>query len=577
MSSLRQPVDAAGVAALSHDLVEQADDIIFIAEASGQIVFLNAVGRRLLAATACPPNLIALVPPERQASATAVLARAVAEDAPVQVTLPVTTSVGTRLMLETNLRRTRPAGEACLVQGIARDVTARMQWEVRMARRAMRDALTGLPNRAVLLERLAQAIVAARRAEATVACLLLDLDQFAAVNDAIGQAGGDALLRQIVPRLTPLLRDADTLARLGGDEFALLLPDADAAGATLVAVRLLHALVAPFIIGDRTLRVSASIGIAVWPTQADDADSLLRRATAALRAAKRTHGGYALYSPERDQAVHNSATLTAELHEAITGDQFALHYQPQVHMTSGVVARVEALVRWNHPRLGLLGPDHFVALAEESGQARALSQWVLTAALRDCRAWHAAGFRLHVSVNLSPHDLSDPWLAETVLAVLAAHEVEPSQLTLELTESSLVAHPEQAIQTVTALTEHGVRLAVDDYGTGYSSLALLRQLPVSELKIDKSFVLRMAVNDRDATIVRSTIEMGHQLGIEIVAEGVEDRATWRLLDALACDLAQGYCVSRPLPGEQLLAWLATPTWSRQPAGTVPLSSCRLPE
>jgi EAL domain-containing protein (putative c-di-GMP-specific phosphodiesterase class I) len=291
------------------------------------------------------------------------------------------------------------------------------------------------------------------------------------------------------------------------------------------------------------------------PEHGEDADTLLRRADIAMYAAKRAHGGFAFYQPEQDDHTLDRLLLAGELRHAIENDQLVLHYQPKASFATGCVSHVEALVRWNHPQRGLVPPDQFIPLAEQTGLIRPLFLWVLNDALRQCSVWRQEGIGLHVAVNLSMRNLQDPRLPDTLVNLLSRWNLEPAWVELEITESTLAADPERAMKILTRFSTLGMRIAIDDFGTGYSSLAYLKRLPVDEIKIDKSFVLGMVNDENDATIVRSTIDLGHNLGLKVVAEGVEDQATWDLLTAWGCDLAQGYFLSRPLPAPDFVAWL----------------------
>jgi diguanylate cyclase (GGDEF)-like protein len=383
----------------------------------------------------------------------------------------------------------------------------------------------------------------------------MDLDRFKEVNDTFGHHYGDLLLRQAGERLQCALRGADTLARLGGDEFAVLLPVSDEADAADVAKRLLQTLEEPFAIEGHNLDIGASIGIAVCPDHAGDADTLLQRADVAMYVAKRSGTGYAVYTSDQDQHSPNRLSLAGELRHAIEQDQLVLYYQPKLDLSTREVVGVEALVRWQHPGQGLVLPDQFIPLAEQSGLIHPLAEWVLGEAARQYHQWRSAGFDLPVAVNLSMRNLHDPRLSHTIAHLLATWNLTAAALHLEITESSLMADPDRALAVLGRLRELGLSIAIDDFGTGYSSLAYLKRLPVAELKLDRSFVRDMASDHRDRAIVRSTVELAHNLGLRVVAEGVEDRASQELLALLGCDQAQGYYISRPLPAADLTDWL----------------------
>jgi diguanylate cyclase (GGDEF)-like protein len=451
-----------------------------------------------------------------------------------------------------------------------RDIAERKQAQAALEHQAVTDALTGLPNRLLLHDRLSQAILSARRDETPLALLVMDLDRFKEVNDTLGHHYGDLLLRELGVRLRGLLREADTAARLGGDEFAVLLPRANAEDAEKAARRLLEALEQPFIVDGHPVEVGASIGVAIFPEHGSDPGTLLRRADVAMYVAKRNQSEFSLYSPELDQHSPDRLSLAAELRAAIEQDQLELFYQPKADMASGRITSVEALVRWRHPQRGLVPPDEFIPLAEQSGQVRALSRWVLNSALSQAQLWEKRGRALAVAVNLSMRDLQDPGLPETVAAMLAHWGVSPTLLSLEITESTLMADPAQAMEIVRRLSAMGVRIAIDDFGTGYSSLAYLKRLAVNELKVDRSFVRHVVTDSHDVAIVRSTIGLAHELGLEVVAEGIEDQPTWDLLAQLGCDTAQGYFISRPLPIGDLDRWVDESGWLLGSDDTPPL-------
>ena len=441
-----------------------------------------------------------------------------------------------------------------LLYSIIHDVTERKHAEEALEHQALHDGLTGLPNRLLLQDRVNQAIGMAVRDGRPFALCVIDLDRFKDVNDSLGHLAGDQLLQEVAYRLRQALRATDTVARLGGDEFAIVLPEADAEAATLAAQKLVEALAASLVLEGHEVAVGASIGIALFPENGDDADTLLRRADVAMYVAKQARGGYALYAPDQDQSSSQRLSLVGALRRAIADDELTLHYQPKVDCRTGAVAGVEALVRWQHPQYGLMAPDQFIPLAEQTGLIRPLTRWVMNAAVSQTRKWHDQGLLLSVAVNLSAHDLQDAELAVWVRQLLARWNVGAEWLKLELTESALMADPTQALQVLTELCDLGVRIAIDDFGTGYSSLGYLKRLPAHEIKIDRSFVADMAAQERDHAIVRSTIDLGHNLGLSAVAEGVEDKRTLELLIRLGCDLAQGFYLSRPLPPESVAEW-----------------------
>lgn len=422
---------------------------------------------------------------------------------------------------------------------------------------ALHDSLTDLPNRALFHDRVEQAVATARRSGVHVAVLLIDLDRFKDVNDTLGHQSGDLLLQALGPRLRAALRESDTIARLGGDEFGVLLPEVDGPdGALLVAGRLGEALGEPFVVDELVLETEASIGIAVYPDHGEDVATLIRRADVAMYMAKERHQGVELYASEHDHYSPARLGLLGQLRRAMERGELVLHYQPKASLRTGEIHCVEALVRWQHPERGLLLPAEFVPLAEHTGLMRPLTHCVLEQAIRQCRKWDDEGVCLDIAVNLSARDLLDLELPDKVATLLERWGVAPARLELEVTESTILADPLRARAVLTRLGESGVRVAIDDFGSGYTSLGYLKRLPVDVLKIDRSFVLNMGAEDQDAVIVRTAIELGHNLGLEVVAEGVESADTWNELRRLGCDLAQGYFLSTPMPPAELATWLA---------------------
>jgi diguanylate cyclase (GGDEF)-like protein len=421
---------------------------------------------------------------------------------------------------------------------------------------AWHDALTGLPNRLLLKDRVQQAILAARREGHSVAVLLMDLDRFKEINDTLGHHHGDAVLQQIGPRLRAVLRESDTLARLGGDEFAIVLPRvADPAAAIKVVDKLRRALVEPFEVQGFSLEVDACVGIAMFPDHGDDVDTLIQRADVAMYLAKAARSGCEIYTASRDHHSASRLTLLSELRGAISTGELILHYQPKAEIASGRITGVEALVRWEHPTRGLIPPDEFIPLAEHTGLIRELTSDVMCQAMVQCRRWLDEGMEVGISVNLSMRNLLDHRFPEETAELLDVWNVPPSLLTLEITESTIMADPMRVLQVVSKLSEMGVSMSVDDFGTGYSSLEHLKRLPISEIKIDKSFVMSMPHSHSDAAIVRSTIDLSHNLGRRVVAEGVESEEILHRLDALGCDMIQGFYLSRPVPAGEITKML----------------------
>jgi diguanylate cyclase (GGDEF)-like protein len=421
---------------------------------------------------------------------------------------------------------------------------------------AIHDALTGLPNRVLFRERVEQAIHGARRSDAGCTVMLMDLNHFKEINDTLGHHQGDLLLHEVATRLRATLRAGDTVARLGGDEFGIVLQGATAPGdAIAVAEHVLARLREPFLVDSTTLQIGGSIGLAHSPEHGTDVETLMQRADIAMYAAKATSAGYALFEPSQDHHSPRRLTLAAALPGAMERGELRLAYQPKADLRTGGIVGVEALARWEHPELGEIDPAEFVPIAEQTGLIIALTTAVLEAALERVAAWRALGHELSVAVNLSARSFLDERLADEIPLLLAARGLPPSCLELEITESMLMQDPQRARVTLERLAATGVGLAVDDFGTGYSSLVLLKRLPVDTIKIDRSFVLDMVEDEADEAIVRSTIELAHNLGLRVVAEGVESAEAWMRLAALGCDLAQGFHLAHPLPAGRLLALL----------------------
>jgi len=420
---------------------------------------------------------------------------------------------------------------------------------------ALHDSLTGLPNRTLFLDRAEQAILSAKRQPADVGVLILDIDRFKEINDTLGHGAGDFLLLQVEPRIRPVLREGDTIARFGADEFAVLLPQLDTTDtATSVARRLRRALDQPILIEDLPVAVEATVGIAVAPEHGDSAELLVRRADVALHVAKAAKSGFEVYSPKIDAHSKPRLSLLGELRRGIAEGELVLHYQPQLDAATCDLQRVEALVRWAHPTRGLLPPAEFLPLAEQTRLIRPLTRWVIERALHDWRRWGDEGLDVAVGVNLSARSIGDEELPIELAMLLAEHGAPPGTLTLELTESAVMADPFRAASILGRLSRMGVRLALDDFGTGYSSLAYLKRLPVDELKIDRSFVSHMGADADDAAIVRSTVELARSLRLGTVAEGVETSEALATLRAFGCESVQGFLFARPLPAEEMGEW-----------------------
>jgi diguanylate cyclase (GGDEF)-like protein len=435
-------------------------------------------------------------------------------------------------------------------------------------RLALQDALTGLPNRTLLRQRLQGAI----EETGGLAVLLLDLDRFKEVNDTLGHESGDELLCAIAERLQNLTRPGDTVARLGGDEFAVLCRLSKGRDeALLVSERLRRGLEEPFAVAGMTLEVEASVGIALYPEHGNDVEALMRHADIAMYRAKETRSAE-VYCAETDHYSTQRLALTGELRHAIAGDGLVIHYQPRVDMATGELRKVEALVRWDHPQRGPLSTADFIPLAERSGLARSLTRRILEGSLRDCRGWLDEGHAIGVSVNLFGRDLLDLGLPTQISDLLGDFDLDPRLLEVEITENTILTDPKRAQSILSRLTKRGISIAVDDFGTGYSSLSHLSRLPVDVIKIDKSFVQRMCTDRDDELIVRSTVDLAHNLGLEAIAEGVETEELWDRLTEIGCDTAQGYFISRPIPGDLVLDWLKVWCASRGAPTPTPLTA-----
>lgn len=456
-------------------------------------------------------------------------------------------------------------GERRLVHSVVRDITEQKAAEQRLAALARQDALTGLPNRVALLDHLAR--VLATSPDRPVALLLLDLDGFKHVNDTYGHLLGDEVLQDFAHRLAGMHEEMlasspdDTdpcsrpmLARLGGDEFAVVLADAGADEALVCAQKLMHVVERPVLVQEQPVALGGSVGIALAPAHGSSAEQLLRAADVAMYAAKRAGSGVRIYQADLDAGGPERFSLQTDLRGGILSEQLLLEFEPKVDLRSGQILALEALVRWIHPTRGVMAPDSFIPLAEGSGLIRPLTEWVLRWSLERCRQWLHAGADTAVAVNISPRSLRDPHLVEQVAAALASVDLPGRYLELEVTESLVATDPAQ-IQTLSELSRLGVRLVIDDFGTGYSSLASLKRLPVQQIKVDRSFVGEMRTSLSDKAIVRASVDLGSSLGLQVVAEGVEDAATLEALAVMECDAIQGFFVTRPIPGRDIRQWL----------------------
>jgi diguanylate cyclase (GGDEF)-like protein len=452
-------------------------------------------------------------------------------------------------------------GTASRVIGVTRDISERKEAEDLIQYMAYYDTLTDLPNRNKLYDRLLNTIRVVSATNQPFALLLMDLNHFKEINDTLGHHRGDFLLKEVGHRLKHALFEPDIVARLGGDEFAILLPRlAKAADVTVVINKIQTALQPTFLIDGLPIAVEASIGVAVYPDHGRDSESLLQKADVAMYAAKQTGRGAVIYDAQYDQHSPARLSLMGELRHAIDQNHLLLHYQPKVDLKTGTVYGVEALVRWQHPLRGMIPPDRFIGPAERTGLIHPLTQWVAQTAMHQCKVWRQAGLKLAVSINLSVRNLADLHLPDTVATLLRRSGIDAHEIRFEITESAIMADPVRAQETLGKLHQMGIRFSIDDFGIGYSSLSYLRKLPVDRIKVDKSFVLEMLRNEDDAMIVRSTIELAHNLRLGVVAEGVGNEEIYHRLVEWGCDGAQGYFISKPLPAEALERWLDESPW-----------------
>jgi diguanylate cyclase (GGDEF)-like protein len=448
------------------------------------------------------------------------------------------------------------------IDGLMEDTTDAKQAIERLHTMATTDGLTGLLNRTLLYDRLQQTLTQSKRnRKHTAALLLMDLDHFKEINDTLGHSAGDVILIEAGKRIRASLRDCDSLARLGGDEFAVLISlDANSTVIDKVTDKIQACFQAPFIYDQNQLYLGVSIGVARYPDNGADADTLMSRADVAMYANKNSGMPFSYYSSEDDPNTQDRLQLASELRNAIKQQQLELYYQPKIGFRNKEITGTEALIRWNHPDKGILEPAQFLPLAERCGLIQPITEWVLIEAAQQCRRWSDKGYHLPMAINLSTRAFQNPDLVLDISNALKQTRIAPGLLEIEITEHELMADIDYASDVLRSLSDLGIRIAIDDFGTGYSSLSYLKQLPLDTLKIDKSFVLNLTQNDNDAVIVRSMIDLAHNLGRLVVAEGIEQKDVWDMLHILGCDDAQGYYISRPLPAIQLEAWLQSSPW-----------------
>ncbi|MDH5387728.1 MAG: EAL domain-containing protein [Gammaproteobacteria bacterium] len=431
---------------------------------------------------------------------------------------------------------------------------------------ALHDNLTGLPNRNLLFDRLDQAQLAANRNKTSFALLLMDLDNFKEINDALGHHFGDLMLKKISTIIQQTLRENDSIARLGGDEFAVLLPDTEQEGALQCAQKILTSLKTPFNVKDIRIESSASIGIVFYPQDGSDTEILLQRADIAMYQAKKTRSHYVIYDQSRDFDNVRQLTLMNALRETIKNDQLDVYYQPMVDQKTGCTIAAEALARWHHPELGFISPEEFIPIAERTGLIRKLTLSVIKQAMHDCKQWQDMGYEMMVAINISTHCLQDQSFPRKLNQILQTSAISAHSIELEITESALMQDIGGARQVLQQLNLAGYSLSIDDFGTGFSSLAYLKELPVDTLKIDKSFIFDMDSNEDDTAIVQTVIELAHNFNCKVIAEGVETTSSLEQLKGLGNDIAQGYLFSKPIPFEEFNIWLQDSEWA--PVSTI---------
>jgi diguanylate cyclase (GGDEF)-like protein/PAS domain S-box-containing protein len=535
-------------------LVDRSSDLVLVTDRAGRIGYRSPAAERLLQSSGSGAADLICIVHEDDRDALGSALQEVREQRNAMLELRVLTGAGPRTFTVTvQDLSSDPAVRGLVLTG--HDITERQSLQRELEHRALHDALTGLPNRALLADRFGQALGGGLRTGRATGLLLIDLDRFKEINDTLGHHVGDQLLARVGPRLTGVLRPDDTVARLGGDEFAVLLPGIDTVEAAVAVAEKLHvALGRPFSVDGVDLDVEASIGVVLSGRHGDDPAALMQRADIAMYVAKQRSLGVQVYDPASDGHSPERLALLGDLRRALAGDELFLHFQPKVNLRTGKVCGAEALVRWQHPERGLIPPDGFIPLAENTGLIGPLTTRVLDLALAQARRWADAGAPLQVAVNLSVRNLLDDRLERVVVDLLARHQVPARLLALEVTESAIMTDPVRAKAVLERLSALGIDLAVDDFGAGYTSLGQLKNLPISELKVDRSFVSAMEEDSSNRTIVRSVVELGHNLGLTAVAEGVESDAVLESLAGYSCDVAQGYHLSRPLTAEAFDRW-----------------------
>jgi diguanylate cyclase (GGDEF)-like protein len=450
------------------------------------------------------------------------------------------------------------AGNVIRIDGLMEDITLTKATLERLNILATTDGLTGLTNRTLFHDRFAQSLtVANRENDSHVVLLIMDLDHFKEINDTLGHQAGDHVLVEMSRRLKSILRDSDTIARLGGDEFGILLPHVNdgPAAANFVSEKIKQVLSSPCYYNHNELFVGASIGVAIYPDHGSDVSTLMSRADVAMYQNKKSEDDHTFYDRNHDSSAQHDLHLSSDLRYALDRDELVLQYQPKIALDRNSIAGAEALVRWKHPNNGIVSPDHFLPLAERSGLIVQITDWVITSALQQCKSWQQQGYDIPVAVNVSARVLRDAKFGERVENILERIAVTGELLEIEITENALISDIEEISPLLDRLSKLGISIAIDDFGTGYSSLSYLKTLPLDTLKIDKSFTLHMVEDENDAVIVRSTIDLAHNLGLKVVAEGVENRETIDNLLRLGCNMVQGYYFSKPCTAAEFITLL----------------------
>jgi diguanylate cyclase (GGDEF)-like protein/PAS domain S-box-containing protein len=550
---------------LFQSLVENSSDIIILIEINGRVLYLSPSVEQILGYRQCElvgQTIFKYVHPDDVPFMREIIWRG---SQTVQKTFSVEFRFrhkdGSWRMLESLGRGHRNHSGTLVTIINSRNIKERNRADEMIQPTDYYDTLTDLPNRKMFYGRLLNAIRTNSSEGKPLALLFLDLDNFKEINKSRGYHSGDLLLKEVGARLKSVLLEPDTVARLGGDEFAILLSHlSNSEDIKAVIQKIQGVLQSPFVIESLPIMVEASIGIALYPDHGENPDRLMQGAEIAMYTAKGTGSGYAIYDTKQDRPNSRRLVLMGELRQMIEKDQLLLYYQPKISFRTRHVTGMEALIRWQHPNYGIVPPDEFILPAEQTGLIHPLTRWVFKKALLQYRAWDQTGFNILISVNLSVRNLHDPQLADHLGEILKDSGGKPEQLELEITESAIMANPQRALETITRLKDMGFRFAIDDFGVGYSSLAYLKKLPVDAIKIDKSFVIDMATDKDDVLIVHSTINLAHNLGLTVVAEGVETEKIWDRLNDFGCDAAQGYYISKPLPADECSRWLKESTW-----------------